>query len=94
MARPIGVFLRRLGSTGVSTSCLGLGGSHTGSPEIGNLEAISLMRAAVDEGVNFFDNCWDHHNGVLLKSKVVTKWFGGDRPCILTDRQERLNGNN
>ena len=26
-------------------------------------ESIRLMHAAIDEGINFFDNAWDYHNG-------------------------------
>ena len=27
-------------------------------------ESIKLIRAAIDAGINFMDNCWDYHDGV------------------------------
>ena len=55
---------RILGRTGESVSLLGLGGAHMASH--GNMEekaAIALMHAAIDEGINFFDNAWGYSNG-------------------------------
>ena len=43
-------------------SILCLGGWHIGSVE-DSAEAIRIMHAAVDEGLTFFDNCWDYHDG-------------------------------
>src|SRR6185503_4440296 len=54
---------RQLGSTGVDVSMLGLGGAHIGKPELSDAEATRLMRAAVDGGITFFDNCWDYNDG-------------------------------
>lgn len=42
---------------------LGLGGAHIGKPNLSDDEAISLMRAAIDGGITFFDNCWDYNEG-------------------------------
>lgn len=56
-----GVPCRVLGKTGQKVSIIGIGGWHIGS--IPPKEAIALMHQAIDEGVNFFDNCWDYHNG-------------------------------
>src|SRR5579885_990954 len=53
---------RPLGKTGQQVSILCLGGWHIGAvkdPE----EAIKIMHAALDEGLTFFDNAWDYHNG-------------------------------
>ena len=55
---------RILGRTGESVSLLGLGGAHLA--DHGNMEekaAIALMHAAIDEGINFFDNAWGYSNG-------------------------------
>ena len=55
---------RILGRTGESVSLLGLGGAHVA--DHGNMEekaAIALMHAAIDEGINFFDNAWGYSNG-------------------------------
>jgi aryl-alcohol dehydrogenase-like predicted oxidoreductase len=53
---------RRLGKTGVEVSAIGLGGFHIGLPE-DDRTAIGLVRAAVDWGVTFMDNCWDYNGG-------------------------------
>ena len=50
---------RTLGRTGEKVSVLGLGGWHLGRPALREEEAIRLMRAALDRGLNFMDNCWD-----------------------------------
>jgi aryl-alcohol dehydrogenase-like predicted oxidoreductase len=57
-----GVPLRPLGRTGVNVSMLCLGGWHIGSLQNDN-EAIRIMHAAIDEGMTFFDNAWDYHDG-------------------------------
>jgi uncharacterized protein len=54
---------RKLGSTGVEVSAIGLGGSHFGTPELPEQESIRLLHAAVDRGITFMDNCWDYHDG-------------------------------
>lgn len=53
---------RTLGATGEKVSVIGLGGFHIGRVKDDN-EAIRLMRAAIDNGVNFMDNCWDYNGG-------------------------------
>ncbi len=58
---PGGLPQRKLGKTGQKVSIICLGGWHIGS--IPEQEAISLMHQAIDEGVNFFDNAWDYHQG-------------------------------
>jgi aryl-alcohol dehydrogenase-like predicted oxidoreductase len=52
---------RPLGKTGQKVSIIAIGGWHIGS--IPQQEAISLMHQAIDEGINFFDNAWDYHDG-------------------------------
>ena len=52
---------RTLGKTGEKVSVLCLGGYHLGIP--GDEEAIRLIHAAQDMGINFFDNAWDYHRG-------------------------------
>ncbi len=59
-----GMPYRTLGKTGVKVSLLCLGGSHIGMKNLTDDESVGLMRHAVDEGVNFFDNAWAYHNGV------------------------------
>jgi predicted aldo/keto reductase-like oxidoreductase len=57
-----GLPTRALGRTGANVSILCLGGWHIGDVKDQN-EAVRIMHAAVDEGINFFDNCWDYHDG-------------------------------
>jgi predicted aldo/keto reductase-like oxidoreductase len=57
-----GLPTRPLGRTGVNVSCLCLGGWHIGSVKDQG-EAVKIMHAAVDEGLTFFDNAWDYHDG-------------------------------
>ena len=54
---------RILGQTGEKVSLVGIGGYHIGSPKISEADSIKLMRKAIDNGINFFDNCWDYNNG-------------------------------
>jgi aryl-alcohol dehydrogenase-like predicted oxidoreductase len=53
---------RKLGRTGEDVSLIGLGGHHIGRQKE-EKESISIIRAAIDAGVNFMDNCWDYHDG-------------------------------
>jgi uncharacterized protein len=54
---------RTLGRTGEKVSVIGIGGYHLGKPNLGPQESIRIIRSALDEGVNFLDNCWDYNNG-------------------------------
>src|SRR5580704_4622484 len=58
-----GLPMRPLGKTGQMVSIMALGGAHIGGMA-DEQEAIRMMHAAIDEGVNFFDNAWDYHDGV------------------------------
>jgi len=58
-----GMPYRPLGSTGEKVSLLGLGGSHIGQGNVTEAGAIRIMRTAIDEGVNFFDNAWAYFDG-------------------------------
>ncbi len=61
-AAETGVPQRALGRTGAKVSLVCIGGWHIGSVK-DDREAIRIMHAAIDEGVNFFDNAWDYHDG-------------------------------
>jgi len=54
---------RILGSTGVETSIIGLGGWHIGFKWIDEQLSIRIIRSAIDHGINFMDNCWDYNEG-------------------------------
>ena len=61
-ASATGLPTRTLGRTGQQVSILCLGGWHIGAIE-DPAEAVRIMHAAIDEGLTFFDNCWDYHDG-------------------------------
>ncbi len=54
---------RTLGRTGEKVSCIGLGGYHLGRSNVSEAEAIKLIQAGIDRGINFLDNSWDYNNG-------------------------------
>jgi predicted aldo/keto reductase-like oxidoreductase len=53
---------RPLGSTGEMVSLLAVGGYHIGSPSDPRV-GVEIIRTAIDNGVNFFDNACCYHNG-------------------------------
>jgi uncharacterized protein len=57
-----GLPTRTLGQTGERVSILSLGGWHIGTVR-DEKEAIKIMHAAINEGITFFDNAWDYHDG-------------------------------
>lgn len=54
---------RPLGKTRLSTSILGAGGYYLGSAK-DDATAKLIVDQALDAGINFFDNCWEYHDGV------------------------------
>jgi aryl-alcohol dehydrogenase-like predicted oxidoreductase len=54
--------MRKLGRTGVDVSLVGLGGYHIGQAS-DEQTATRIIRAAIDGGINFMDNCWDYNEG-------------------------------
>lgn len=57
-----GIPHRTLGRTGESVSMIGLGGYHLGKQSDPD-ESIRIIRAGIDGGINFLDNCWDYNGG-------------------------------
>ena len=53
---------RPLGRTGEQVSIMGLGGAHIGTQK-DEQESIGIIRAAIDAGITFMDNCWDYNGG-------------------------------
>lgn len=58
-----GMPYRTLGRSGEKVSLIGLGGYHMAVPR-DEAESIRIVRTAVDNGINFMDNCWDYHDGL------------------------------
>jgi len=61
-ARP-DMLYRTLGSTGETVSVIGIGGWHIGLAGVDEQLGIRIIRAAIDRGINFMDNCWDYNEG-------------------------------
>lgn len=57
-----GIAYRTLGKTGEKVSMMGLGGYHIGMQKDEQL-SIKIIRTAIDNGINFMDNCWDYNGG-------------------------------
>ncbi len=83
---------RTLGRTGERVSAIGIGGFHLGKPELPESESIRIIRAAIDNGINFLDNCWDYnegqseirmgkalHDGYRQRAFLMTKIDGRDK---------------
>jgi uncharacterized protein len=85
-----GLPTRPLGKTGERVSILCLGGWHIGAvkPEA---EAIKIMHAAVDEGMTFFDNCWDYHDGHSeeVMGKALAQGGKRDKVFLMTKNCNR-----
>jgi predicted aldo/keto reductase-like oxidoreductase len=92
---------RTLGSTGQQVSMLGMGGYHIGNPR--EAESILIVRTALDNGINFLDNCWDYHDGdsevrmgkalrdgYRQKAFLMTKIDGRDAKAAATQIDQSL----
>jgi len=93
---------RTLGSTGQKVSIIGVGGAHL-STRLDESYAISIVRTAIDNGVNFMDNCWDYSGGVCearmgkalrdgyrQKVLLMTKIDGRDRKTAARQIEDSL----
>jgi uncharacterized protein len=94
---------RPLGKTGVQVSAIGIGGYHLGSTVDQN-EASQIVDEAIAAGINFFDNCWEYHDGhseevlgtalqgkrqqVFLMTKACT--HGRDKKVAMRQLEESL----
>jgi predicted aldo/keto reductase-like oxidoreductase len=77
--------LRALGRTGVQVSLIGLGGWHLGFKHIDEETSIRIIRTAIDNGVNFMDNCWDYNEGAseIRMGKALRDGYR-DRTFLMT----------
>lgn len=95
--------VRTLGRTGERVSAVGLGGFHIGKPELSESESIRIIRAAIDNGITFLDNCWDYNegqseirmgkalrDGYRRRAFLMTKIDGRDRTSAATQLDESL----
>jgi predicted aldo/keto reductase-like oxidoreductase len=86
-----GLPARPLGKTGVNVSILSLGGWHIGKAalEADEKTAIGIMHEAIDNGMTFFDNAWDYHDG--MSEELMGKGLKGkrDKVFLMTKNCER-----
>lgn len=55
---------RTLGHTGERVSAIGLGGWHLSLKHVTEAVAHTIIRSAIDRGINFMDNSWDYNEGL------------------------------
>lgn len=87
---PNGLPTRRLGRTNEQVSILCLGGWHIGAVPDKN-EAVKIMHAAIDEGMTFFDNAWDYHDGGSeeIMGRALSEGGKRDKVFLMTKNCER-----
>ena len=82
---PAGVPVRPLGRADATVSIVGYGGWDCPIAE-NETEAIARMHLAIDEGITFFDNAWEYHEGraeeVMGKALAASSWR--DRVFLMT----------
>lgn len=94
---------RTLGHTGEKVSIVGMGGFHIGISNVSEAESQRIIRTAIDNGINFMDNCWSYNGGqseirmgkALLdgyrrKVFLMTKLDGRDAKSATTQLDESL----
>ncbi len=94
---------RPLGRTGEKVSAIGLGGFHIGKADVTEADAIRIIRRAIDNGMNFLDNCWDYNGGeseirmgkalregYRERAFLMTKIDGRDRKTAARQIEESL----
>lgn len=76
---------RPLGRTGEMVSIIALGGWDIGNIKDQN-EAIAIMHEAIDEGLTFFDNSWDYHDGgsELVMGRALSSAGQRDRVFLMS----------
>jgi aryl-alcohol dehydrogenase-like predicted oxidoreductase len=82
---------RPMGKTGLNVSVLGLGGFHLGSTR-SQEEANDIIAMAIDNGINFFDNAWEYHDG--LSEERVGRALAGRRDNLIIMTKVCTHGRN
>ncbi len=82
---------RALGNTGVQVSALCFGGAHWGRIQ-DDADAIRLLHAAIDAGVNFLDNAWEYNGG--RSEELMGKALQGRRQQVVLMTKVCSHGRN
>jgi aryl-alcohol dehydrogenase-like predicted oxidoreductase len=82
---------------------VGLGGYHLARPYVEEAESLRIVRTAIDNGLNFLDNCWDYNDGqsevrmgkalrdgYRRRAFVMTKIDGRDKKTATQQIEESL----
>jgi aryl-alcohol dehydrogenase-like predicted oxidoreductase len=79
-----GIPTRPFGRSGERIPIVGLGGYHIGIPD--DRAAIRVMHEAIDEGMTFFDNSWDYHDGgsETVMGKALSTGGRRDKTFLMT----------
>ena len=86
---------RAFGRAGDPVSIITLGGWHSVAripfDNADESESIRLMHAAIDEGINFFDNAWDYHDGYAeeVMGRALAMDGKRDQVFLMTKNCER-----
>src|SRR2546422_1050666 len=87
-----GIPYRRLGRTGEMVSLIGVGGYSRGR-QADEQETIRIVRTAVDNGINFLDNCWDYNGGAReLRMGAALRDGYRDKAFLMTKIDGRSKG--
>jgi aryl-alcohol dehydrogenase-like predicted oxidoreductase len=98
------MWYRPLGHTGEQVSIIGMGGAHLARPPLTEADAVRLVHAGLDRGINFLDNCWDYNHGnsekwvgtalsqggYRRKAFVMTKLDGRTKEAATSQLEESL----
>jgi uncharacterized protein len=74
---------RKMGSTGLEVSILGVGGYHLGAVD-NQAEVNNMVAKALDHGINFFDNAWEYYKGVCEERLGIALKGKRDRAIVMT----------
>ncbi|MCG8696789.1 MAG: aldo/keto reductase [Bacteroidales bacterium] len=87
-----GIPLRSLGNSGIRIPILGLGGWTIGRKSVAEKDGITIMHEAIDEGLRFFDNCWEYNGGVSEErmGKALSESWRRDKVFLMTKTCGRM----
>jgi predicted aldo/keto reductase-like oxidoreductase len=83
---PGGIMIyRTLGRTNEKVSAIGIGGWHIGLSYVTEDVAISIVRRALERGINFLDNSWDYNEGASeIRMGKALKGAYRDKAFLMT----------